>query len=136
MKILEKLFRSKISYEDTAADGLSQPEREAILDLMLLGIYADNHLSLAEDALIQAQAERLDWESGTSIDVYMALATDRARTASQSDEQEDQFLRFIGQRLNSDTAKNQALGLARDLFLSDGETAAETAFVERLQQYI
>ncbi len=46
MKLFEKLFNKD---KTAARDGLSQEEREAIVDLLVLGAYTDNRLSLREE---------------------------------------------------------------------------------------
>ncbi len=50
MKIFEKLFHKNAKTKDE----LNQTEREAIVDLLTLGVYADNHLSLAEDETFES----------------------------------------------------------------------------------
>lgn len=56
MKIFEKLFRSGNTKEKN--DGFTQKEREAVVDLLLLGVYADNHLSLAENEAFDSVTEK------------------------------------------------------------------------------
>ena len=49
MKFLEKLFSSEQG--SSLHPAVAQVEREAIIDLLLLAIYVDNHLSLGESGV-------------------------------------------------------------------------------------
>ncbi|MBC2602499.1 hypothetical protein [Puniceicoccus vermicola] len=132
MDILKHLYSQKSEH----TDGLNQEEREAILDLLLFAVYADNHLSLAEDRIIKNEVERLQWESGTSIDYYVDEATGSARAALSSETREAQFLESIQTRLKSPEARNRALSLLSKLFYSDGETREERNFAQKIRQLL
>lgn len=110
-------------------DGLEQKEREAILDLLLYCTYADNHLSLAEDKIIEQEIERFTWDSGTDIDIYINGATDRARRAISDRQARDGFLSQIRERLTSERAIERALSSMSSLFYADGETTEENVFL-------
>lgn len=130
MNLLKKLFKTGQS----TSDALTQPEREAILDLLLIGVYSDNHIALAESALIDAESETFDWVSGTSLDLYLFDATNRARTASDNPNAEIEFLESIAERLPNPNARILATNLLNRLFLSDGKSPEERQFMERVER--
>ncbi|MCW5200242.1 hypothetical protein VU07_00250, partial [Desulfobulbus sp. F4] len=79
MKILEMLFSATNSLEK--GDGLQQEEREALIDFLLFCEFADNHLSLAEDKILQDEIGRFSWDAVIDIDIYISSAAGRARQA-------------------------------------------------------
>lgn len=131
MKFLEKLFggetRSALHPE------LQQPEREAIIDLLLMAIYVDDHLSLSETKEFDDTAESLGWDSNTGLSVYIDSATDRARTARSSEEGTDEMVGFIAERLTSKGSKERALTLLNHLFMADGKTDKEKDFFSKVE---
>ncbi len=133
--ILERLFRSRPT--PGATDGLTQPEREAILDLLLLGIFVDNHLSLAENKVIQDECERFDWDSGTSADIYIQQSTARIRDCRHDPQRQDEALDRIAGRLPRPDTRRMALSLLDRLFLSDGQhDPGEQAFLDRVTAHL
>ncbi|MBT63052.1 MAG: hypothetical protein CML13_07555 [Puniceicoccaceae bacterium] len=90
MKFLEKLFSQES--RSTPESELQQAEREAIIDLLLMAIYVDQHLSLAETKEFDHAADSLGWDSSTGSSVYICNATDRARTARISEELTADFI--------------------------------------------
>tara|TARA_R100000027_G_scaffold61554_3_gene52983 strand:+ start:12993 stop:13403 length:411 start_codon:yes stop_codon:yes gene_type:complete len=134
MNFISKLFGGKT--RSGGKDGLTQTEREAIVDLLLLCTYADNHLSLAEDRVLQEQVDGYSWESGTSIGLYVASATDRARKATDDEDRFDEYMTSVANRLEADTSSEKAVELMEKLFRSDGTVAAETVFADRVRTYL
>ena len=113
-------------------DGLHQSEREAIIDLLLLGLYADNHISVVEnDVVLQAIAD-FDWTSVATADIYINTATYRVREAAASPKTEQQFLMEIVLRLHSKEAQHTATTLLAKLLNADGTNEAENAFMRRV----
>ncbi len=70
MKPKQYLYNEYKTDSTASSDGLVQNEREAIIDLLLLGIYQDNHLSLAEDQVFHTEVDAFQWESTTAIEIY------------------------------------------------------------------
>lgn len=133
MKILEMLFSTTNSLEK--GDGLQQEEREALIDLLLYCEFADNHLSLAEDKVLQDEAAQFNWDSGVDIDNYISSAISRVRTA-RTNKLEAGFLKNATSRLQSSYAKATARSLMVTLFRSDGEVDAEKVLAETVLLYL
>ena len=131
MKFLEKLFSAE---QGSSLHGaLQQPEREAIIDLLLLAVYIDNHLSLSETTEFDAATEALGWDSSTGPSIYINSATTRARDVRLSEDAVAEFIHFANKRLASPASKERALVLLNRLLMSDGKTDKEKAFFKQVE---
>ena len=111
---------------------LSQPQREATLDLLLLGIYADNTIRLSENEGIYDLMSPFGWESYQDAREYSQTATSRARGALESEDALTVFLAGISARLNDEGVKKLALALlARVIESDDSATESEADFFQR-----
>jgi hypothetical protein len=134
MEILKKLFTPNKDQRKTV--DLEQNEKEAIIDLLMLAIYADNHLSLAEDKIMKEEIDTYSWNSITVLRIYLSESTARARTALTSETSEREFLEFIAERLESRATKSRALDLLSKLFNSDGTDEKEKEFTVKVKRYL
>jgi len=132
--LLRKLFRRS----EAPTDGLTQPQREAIVDLLNYCMYADNLVMLAEDRLITDTARKFNWDpKGVPFDQFEARSVGNARNARESKVYRDQFLGSIRDRLDNAAAKGQALDLVQELFLADGaRSEEEEAVLQNLKQLL
>jgi hypothetical protein len=111
---------------------LAQPQREATLDLLLLGIYADNTVRLSENERVYDLLSPYGWESYQDAREYSQTATSRARGASESEDALTVFLAGISARLNDDDVKKLALALLAQLIESDNAaTESEADFYQK-----
>lgn len=110
---------------------LTQPQREATLDLLLLGIYADSAVRLAENASIYDLLSPFGWESYQTAQDYAQTATSRARAAIETEGKLSEYLVGISARLESDGVKTLALALlARLIESDDAATESEADFYQ------
>jgi hypothetical protein len=121
--LIRKLFHK--SDASAQKDGLTQPQREAIVDLLNYCMYADNLVFLAEDRLIADTVAKFNWEPKIPFDQFDARSVNNARKASESQVYRDQFLASIRDRLDTAAVKGQALDLCQELFLADGARSDE-----------
>jgi hypothetical protein len=121
--LIKKLFDK--SNASAQKDGLTQPQREAIVDLLNYCMYADNLVFLAEDRLITDTVAKFNWEPKVPFDQFDVRSIDNARNASENQGYRDQFLASIRDRLGSAAVKGQALDLCQELFLADGARSDE-----------
>src|SRR4029079_10835163 len=119
--LIRKLFRKS----EAPKDNLTQPQREAIVDLLNYCMYADNLVMLAEDRLIADTVAKFNWESKTPFDQFDARSVGNARNARESQVYRDQFLASIRDRLGTAAVKGQALDLCQELFVADGSRSDE-----------
>lgn len=104
---------------------LTQPQREAALDLLLLGMYADGAIKLSENARVYDVLSPFAWESYQDPQEYSDAATSRVRGAAENDAATSTFLAGISSRLADDDVKILALALLARVIESD-DTATES----------
>jgi hypothetical protein len=119
--LIKKLFHKS----EAPRDGLTQPQREAIVDLLNYCMYADNFVFLAEDRFITDTVAKFNWDSKVPFDQFVLRSTDNARNASESQVYRDQFLSSIRDRLGTAAVKGKALDLCQELFVADGVRSDE-----------
>jgi len=119
--LLRKLFHKS----EAPNDGLTQPQREAIVDLLNYCMYADNLVFLAEDRLIADTVAKFNWDSKVPFDQFVLRSTDDARNATENPGYRDRFLASIRDRLDTAAVKGQALDLCQELFVADGAQSVE-----------
>lgn len=132
MKFLQNLFTPEPAKKHLY-DAFTQGEREAIVDLLLLSIYSDNHISYAESVELEDSIKNMGWESDIPSETYIQTATARARSARISETATNDFLEFIATRLESPPAKTRALELLDRLLASDGTSDSEKAFFKTVE---
>ena len=123
--MLEKLKILFSSEQTQPSDNLTQDQREALIDLFLLCIYADNKLELNEDQIFVRQIERFNWESEQPIGDYIQESKSRTLDLIQSATKVNLHLQKISTRLRQEEVKFRALKLCKLLFYSDWELAEE-----------
>jgi uncharacterized tellurite resistance protein B-like protein len=121
MTLLKKLFGKP----EGPKDGLTQPQREAIVDLLCYCMYADNLVMLAEDRLITDTVAKFNWESKTPFDQFAVRSVGNARNARESQVYRNKFLASIKDRLDTAAVKGKALDLCQEIFLADGVRSEE-----------
>jgi hypothetical protein len=122
---MPSLIRKLFHKSEAPKDGLTQPQREAIVDLLNYCMYADNLVFLAEDRLIADTVAKFNWDPKVPFDQFDARSVSNARNASESQVYRDQFLASIKDRLDTAAVKGQALDLCQELFLADGAQSYE-----------
>ena len=121
--LFKKLFQKSEAPKD---DGLTQPQREAIVDLLNYCTYADNSVMLAEDRLITDTVAKFNWDpKAAPFDQFDARSVGNARNARESQVYRAKFLASIKDRLGTAEVKGQALDLCKELFIADGAFADE-----------
>src|SRR5690242_15160252 len=103
--LIRKLFHKS----QAPKDGLTQSQREAIVDLLNYCMYADNLVMLAEDRLIADTAAKFDWDSKVPFDQFDLRSIDNARNASDNPGYRDKLLASIRDRLETAAVKGKAL---------------------------
>jgi hypothetical protein len=117
---MPSLIRKLFHKSEAPNDGLTQPQREAVVDLLNYCMYADNLVFLAGDRLITDTVAKFNWDPKIPFDQFDARSVSNARNASESQVYRDQFLASIKDRLDTPAAKGQALDLCQELFVADG----------------
>src|SRR5437773_12056171 len=122
---MPSLITTLFHQPEAPKDGLTQPQREAIVDLLNYCMYADNLIFLAEDRLITDTLAKFNWEPKVPFDQFDARSIDNARNATKNQGYRDQFLASIRDRLGTAAVKGKALDLCQELFVADGSRSDE-----------
>ena len=134
---MPSLIRKLFHKSEAPKDGLTQTQREAIVDLLNYCTYADNLVFLAENRLIADTVAKFNWDPKVPFDQFDARSISNARNASESQVYRDQFLASIKDRLDTAEVKGQALDLCQELFLADGARSdEEDAVLQNLRELL
>ena len=134
---MPSLIRKLFHKSEAPKDGLTQPQREAIVDLLNYCMYADNLVFIAEDRLIADTVAKFNWDSTVPFDQFDVRSIDNARNASENPGYREKFLASIRDRLDTAAVKGQALDLCQELFVADGARSdEEDAVLQNLKQLL
>ena len=134
---MPSLIRKLFGKSEAATDGLTQPQREAIVDLLNYCMYADDLVFLAEDRLITDTVAKFNWDPKVPFDQFDAKSINNARTARENEGYREEFLAWIKDRLGTSAVKGKALDLCQELFLADGARSdEEEAVLQNLKQLL
>lgn len=130
--MLEKL---KGLFGRVNGSGMTQPQREALVDLLLWTMYVDRVLALPENERIERVGSETSWDSATPFPQYLNASLARVRGILADDAKAEAFLEDIYERLGSSEMRRQAYEACRTLAQSDGEVAEEERrFLERIRE--
>jgi hypothetical protein len=109
-------------------DGLTQGQREAIVDLLNYCTFVDRDITDSEEVVIDSLETQLDWDHNQSFDYYVDKSIAAARKAIESKDEEF-FLQQIKGRLSSAKSRQTAIDLSEKLIKADGRNTANEAAV-------
>ena len=104
---------------------MNQKQREALVDLLLLGMFADGSLKVSDDQKLLSVIEEIGWESYQTPDLYFQSAIAKARDAADTEIGTRSRLKKINKRLASDDVRQLALDRLERFLNLDGEPALE-----------
>ncbi len=109
----------------------NQTQCEALVDLLYLSIYIDNHISLIEESKVEEELKNADWDGPQSSILYVQAAINRARDAKSDAKVKGEYLTSIADRL--DEKKKAALEALDNVLKSDGTDTKEAAFLQEVR---
>ncbi|MGD1909962.1 MAG: TerB family tellurite resistance protein [Rivularia sp. (in: cyanobacteria)] len=115
----------RLSLSEIAKLDVTQDEREAIIELMIMTMYSDKNIKLAEDEVIKEYASNIKWESPLSLEFYLGKVTPKIRTALEDKEKTTAFLEEVSTRIENEAVKSQVLKLCNDVAMADSEFSVE-----------
>jgi hypothetical protein len=104
---------------------MNQKQREALLDLLLLGMFADGSLKVSDDQKLTSVIAEIGWESYQTPDLYFQSAIAKARDAADTEVGTLARLRKINDGLASDDIRHLAIERLEQLLRVDGEPGLE-----------
>lgn len=109
---------------------LAQPQREALVSLMLAATYADHHVGLSENAAVRSTFDSIGWDSGTSFDIHYAEVSAEIRTAAEAEDGLAAFVESCCASFESDAEKELAIGHLAEVLHVDGRDDGEDIVFE------
>lgn len=113
---------------------MTQAQREALFDLLSLSIYADAHISLVEEDLVQSAFVSRGWKSEYPKSLFIEESFARAREVAESDDLMMDYLAERASVFTTKAAQNEVLAVVKELLERDGMTADENEFFNLLIQ--
>jgi hypothetical protein len=111
---------------------MNQKQREALVDLLLLGMFADGSLKVSDDQKLLSVIEEIGWESYQTPDLYFQSAIAKARDAADTETGTLARLKKINDGLANDDVRQQAIMRLEQFLSVDGEPdAEESKFLEQ-----
>ena len=116
-------------------DGLTQRQREAIVDLLNYCSFIDREIVQSESELIDDLERQFHWDTNVDFDYYVNKSVNAVRNVLENKDSAGEFLAGIRARLKSKKSRVIALGLADKLVKSDGRvTAAESEIYQAVRK--
>jgi hypothetical protein len=114
----------------------STVEHEAVVDLLVLAVYADRRITQDElDALGQFDLDHADWDSGPfSVQQYLPNSVAKVRSAMDAPGGADKMLTEVAATISDPAMKTLAFDSCQAIASKDGTVQAETDFIEQLRQ--
>jgi hypothetical protein len=110
---------------------MNQKQREALVDLLLLGMFADGSLKVGDDQKLLSVIAEIGWESYQTPDLYFQSAIAKARDAADTEAGTLARLKKIRDSLASDEIRQQAIErLEKFLSLDSRPGVEESKFLE------
>lgn len=107
----------------------NQTQKEALVDLCLLGMYSDALISVAEQDFMENESTQLKWESGISFSGYLQRVIPKVRKVKNDAEQKKELLQNIAERLGNNESKINAVASLEKLLSTDGLVKIEEEFL-------
>ena len=120
---MKQLFQEIFNRPPKSPDGLTQAQREAMVDVLFYCMYADNSLALKEDKILADTVGQFSWDPKVSYDSYAARAIAKARAVKETPATRADFLASVAQRLDAPALKQRTLSLCREIFHADGSVS-------------
>ena len=114
---------------------MNQNSREAIIELLFLSLYMDDHLSLAEDAVLSEALDALGWDTDSPRERFIFRAFAASREAFTSLEKTQVFFAERADTIKRHGDEGKALTWLTRVLAADGLTSTEKYFLGRLERY-
>ncbi|MBL9178641.1 MAG: hypothetical protein JNM65_11300 [Verrucomicrobiaceae bacterium] len=113
---------------------MTQAEREALFDLLTLSLYADAHISMREEHLLESAFIAEGWESKYPKKLFIDESFARAREMSEDEDMMIDYMNERAQAFKTKASQKEVLGVVANILKSDGEKPAENEFYSLLVQ--
>ena len=105
--------------------GFTQEQKQSLLDLLIIGMYADHNLASAEEAEIDQLLDTFTFPSDYERDKFSDAAFTRASRQSGSPEAIRAYVSQIAIHFPTREIRRRAYDILDDLLTSDGKVTSE-----------
>lgn len=112
---------------------MDHDSRQAIVDLLFLALYQDDHLSIEEDGVLERALRALGWNEQEEAGPSVGAAFAAVREANSSDEKKEAFLQERASLLRGAGQAGVAFEWLGKVLGADGLMAPEERFLTRVQ---
>lgn len=105
--------------------GFTDIQSQALMDLLVLGMYADHNLASAEDACVQRFLDRFLFQSDYDRQMFSDAAFARVSRHTGSLEQMRAYGTQLAQNFAAADARRSAYDMLDDVLTSDGRVTSE-----------
>ncbi len=112
---------------------LNQEQTEALINLMVLGMYADGHLSLLEDESLNQFIDSIGWDSASGRTVFLTDAINRASSLN-SEAEISAYTKQQAEFFISGAEKDTALHYFNQFLGVDGVSPDEASLSAKFRQ--
>lgn len=113
---------------------MTQDSREALIELLFLALYLDDHLSLAEDDVLTTALDAIGWESAQPREICILNAFAKAREACSSELKTEEFLATRATVVKQAGEEAVALTWLSKVLGADGISATEDRYLKKLEK--
>ncbi|HVJ44868.1 MAG TPA: hypothetical protein VM511_00680 [Luteolibacter sp.] len=114
---------------------MTQDSRKAIIELLFLSLYTDDHLSLAEDGVLNEALDSLGWEGDEPRERFIFTAFADAREAHSEISKAQAFFTDRAAAIKSEGSEAEALTWLTKVLAADGFSPSEKYLLTRLEQF-
>ena len=119
--------------EYLAAHPIAQDEREAVLTLMLVTMYADKKLTLEENATLHRYERLIKWESGRSLSDFFGNTIATVRSAMRDETKLTALLANAYARIHGEAIRTLTIKACNDMAAADfKKDSAEQRLLARI----
>jgi hypothetical protein len=104
-----------------------QRQREALVELLLFGMFANRALTVSKDQKILSLIQEIGWQSYQAPELYFQSAIAKVRDASETDERTRYRLHKISEALGDAETRALALNHLAKFLALDGDVDSEEA---------
>jgi hypothetical protein len=114
-----------------STDSLTQPQREALISILVISMYSDGHLSLEEDEALNKFLDSIPWESGTGRTVFLTDAITQVNNITNDVDLAD-YIERNAAAFDTAQARKSALDAITGFLKSDGMAEAEAPLLAKI----
>lgn len=116
-----------------ACGAMTQDSRQALIELLFLSLYLDEHLSLAEDEILSEALDSLSWDSPLPREKFIFTAFSAAREASADAIKSEAFLNGRTGFIKRAGEEGPALTWLYRVLGADGISETEKRFLSQVE---